>query len=91
MHDNNFQDPNAWSINWYHWHRWYSSWKRSLKVRDSTTLKVPQALLQQTGEWYEVNVQNRHGFAKGVSRIIITEGMMYSVDSVSPVISEQSI
>ena len=74
MNEKNFRDPNPWNVNWYHWHRWYGGWKRSPTAQGSTTLRVPKPLLRQTGEWYEVEVRNQFGFAKGVSKIIVIEG-----------------
>ncbi|CAH3195971.1 unnamed protein product, partial [Porites evermanni] len=73
MKEKNFRDPNTWKVNWYHWHRWYGGWKRSPTAQGSTTLRVPKPLLRQTGEWYEVEVRNQFGFAKGVSKIIVIE------------------
>ncbi|XP_073230078.1 uncharacterized protein [Porites lutea] len=73
MNEKNFRDPNTWKVNWYHWHRWYGGWKRSPTAQGSTTLRVPKPLLRQTGEWYEVEVRNQFGFAKGVSKIIVIE------------------
>ena len=76
MNEKNVRDPNPWSVNWYHWHRWYGGWKRSPTAQESTTLRVPKPLLRQTGEWYEVEVRNQFGFAKGVSKIIVIEGTL---------------
>ena len=76
MKEKNFRDPNTWKVNWYHWHRWYGGWKRSPTAQGSTTLRVPKPLLRQTGEWYEVEVRNQFGFAKGVSKIIVIEGKL---------------
>ena len=76
MNEKNFRDPNTWKVNWYHWHRWYGGWKRSPTAQGSTTLRVQNPLLRQTGERYEVEVSNQFGFAKGVSKIIVIEGKL---------------
>lgn len=73
--DNNFRDPNPWSINWYHVKDKHRK-RRTPISQGSTTLRVPDPLLHQTGEQYEVDVRNQFGLARGVARILVTEGKL---------------
>lgn len=73
LHDGNFRDPNVWNTHWYHVKE--QNWKRRTLISEgSTTLRVQQPTLQQTGDRFEVDVKNQFGLARGVSRILVTKG-----------------
>ena len=73
LHDDNVRDPTAWSVKWYIVNDW--SWqRRTLINQDSAILRLPHPTLQQTGQRYEVDVRNPFGLARGLSRVIVTEG-----------------
>ena len=73
LHDEHFRDPNVWNTHWYHVKE--QNWKRRTLISEgSTILRVQQPTRQQTGDRFEVDVTNQFGLARGVSRILVTEG-----------------
>ena len=76
LHDKNLKDPDKWHIKWYQVKegRWTKRF-RKLISQDTTTLRVENPTLQMSGDMFEVDVSNKFGFARGTSRIIVTEGI----------------
>ncbi|XP_068751045.1 uncharacterized protein [Montipora capricornis] len=74
LHDKNLKDPDKWHIKWYQVKegRWTKRF-RKLISQDTTTLRVENPTLQMSGDMFEVDVSNKFGFARGTSRIIVTE------------------
>ena len=76
MAEGNFRYPSPWSVNWYHVRTRKSKRQRTIKVTNSATLTVANPLPEETGEVYEADVRNPFGLARGVTRMIVTEGKM---------------
>lgn len=77
LRDDNFRYPSPWSVDWYHVRFRGTKRYRTLKVKNSAALTVPNPLPKQTGQLYEADVRNPFGFARGVTRIIVTEGNVF--------------
>lgn len=82
MPEGNFRYPSPWSVNWYHVRTRKSKRHRTLKVKTSTTVTVANPLPEQTGQLYEADVRNPFGLARGVTRIVVTEGKISFVNLV---------
>ncbi|XP_044183909.1 uncharacterized protein LOC114977157 [Acropora millepora] len=74
LQDDNFRDPNKWSITWYHVKESRRAPRtRTLLSKGTTTLRVERPTLKMSGDAFEVDVKNQYGFARGVSRIVVTQ------------------
>ncbi|KAK2551733.1 Coagulation factor V, partial [Acropora cervicornis] len=70
LQDDNFRDPNKWSITWYHVKESRRAPRtRTLLSKGTTTLRVERPTLKMSGDAFEVDVKNQYGFARGISRI----------------------
>ena len=74
MTEGNFRHPSPWSVNWYHVRTRKGKRQRTIKAKNSATLTVANPLPEETGEVYEAHVRNPFGLARGVTRMIVTEG-----------------
>ena len=76
LHDDNHRDPNMWHISWYHVkENRRAPRKRTLLSEGTTTLRVERPTLEMSGDVFEVDVKNQYGFARGISRIVVTQGI----------------
>lgn len=76
MTESNFRYPSPWSVNWYRVRNRKSKRQRTRLAQNSATLTVANPLPEQTGELYEADVRNQFGLARGVTRILVTEGKL---------------
>ena len=77
--DEKHQYSSSWSVNWYYITLWKGKTRlRKLKAKNSVTLTVPNPLPEHTGQEYEVEVRNPFGIARGVTRIVVTEGKVFN-------------
>ncbi|KAL9958649.1 hypothetical protein ACROYT_G035697 [Oculina patagonica] len=83
LHDDNFRYPSPWSVDWHHVRIRENKRFRTLKVKNSATLTEPNPLPKQTGQLYEADVKNPFGFARGVTRMLVTEDVP-SISWVTP-------
>ena len=77
MSEGNVKYPTPWSVNWYHVRNRKGKRHRTLQVANSATLTVANPLPEQTGQLYEADVRNTFGLARGVTRILVTEGNFF--------------
>ena len=76
LYDDNFRDPNKWNITWYHVKESRRAPRtRTLLSKGTTTLRVERPTLKMSGDAFEVDVKNQYGFARGISRIVVTQGI----------------
>ena len=80
MAEGNPRYPSPWNVNWYQVRTRKNKRQRTIKVTNSATLTVDNPLPKQTGELYEVDVRNPFGLARGMTRIVVTEGIVSFVN-----------
>ena len=76
--DDNVRYPSPWIVDWYRVKIRGKKRNRIQRTRNYAILTDRNPLPIQTGFLYEADVRNPYGFARGATRMIVTEGNVFT-------------